>query len=86
MNASQEVILPPMTVARWCRQLRRSRQCTLAMVSQKTNLSIAYLNQLEKGVKKNPSFRVRHALAAFYRTPFPSRPDATSTGRRTKGS
>jgi hypothetical protein len=68
----ETVRLPLMTPARWCRQLRRSRRYTLATVSRHTKISIAYLNELEKGVKKNPSFRIRHALAAFYGAPFPT--------------
>lgn len=52
------------------RRLRLLRGATLRDVEKATKVSNAYLSQLENGKTDQPSPRVLHKLAGFYKVPY----------------
>jgi transcriptional regulator with XRE-family HTH domain len=52
------------------RRLRLHRGVTLRDVEKATKISNAYLSQLENGKTDQPSPRVLHKLAEFYKVPY----------------
>lgn len=58
------------TLGSLLRQLRLGRGLTLRDVEKKTEISNAYLSQLENGRADQPSPRILHKLAGFYGFPY----------------
>ncbi len=54
------------------RSIRHLRGLSLRQVEQRTEISNAYLSQLETGAADNPSPRVLHKLAEAYDVPYES--------------
>jgi len=52
------------------RRLRIEKGATLREVEKATDISNAYLSQLENGKAEQPSPRVLHKLAEYYRVPY----------------
>jgi transcriptional regulator with XRE-family HTH domain len=52
------------------RALREVRKKSLRQVEEETNVSNAYLSQLERGVAENPSPHLLHRLAEYYEAPY----------------
>jgi HTH-type transcriptional regulator, competence development regulator len=50
--------------------LRREKGATLREVEEATDISNAYLSQLENGKAEQPSPRVLHKLSEYYRVPY----------------
>lgn len=58
------------SLAETLREIRKLRGCSLREVEEATDISNAYLSQLEKGDALKPSPDKLHALAEFYRVPY----------------
>jgi transcriptional regulator with XRE-family HTH domain len=52
------------------RRLRIEKGATLREVEDETDISNAYISQLENGKAEQPSPRVLHKLAEFYKIPY----------------
>ncbi len=60
------------TLAETLRLARKLKALSLREVEQKTEISNAYLSQLETGKAENPSPHVLHKLAEVYEIPYSS--------------
>jgi len=58
------------TLGSYLKQVRKDKNLTLRAVEEKTEVSNAYLSQLETGKINNPSPVVLHKLADCYKIPY----------------
>ena len=54
----------------YLKEVRKKNELTLRDVEEATNISNAYLSQLENGKVTKPSPHILHSLATLYRVPY----------------